>query len=118
MNLAILETGTPPTELIARFGRYPEMIERLLGSGFDYATCDVAAGKLPRNPFPLDANKFLRRSSLVSSRSSRSPPPVRPTGSEGSRRSSTRFVADSVRPPCSRGAAESGRAWAAPNLIF
>ena len=55
MNLAILETGTPPTELIARFGRYPEMIERLLGSGFDYATCDVAAGKLPRNPAEHDA---------------------------------------------------------------
>jgi hypothetical protein len=50
MSLAILETGTPPSELIGRFGRYPAMFERLLGDGFDYASFDVAAGELPIDP--------------------------------------------------------------------
>ena len=31
MNLAILETGTPPAALIADFGRYPAMFKGLLG---------------------------------------------------------------------------------------
>jgi GMP synthase-like glutamine amidotransferase len=44
MNLAILETGTPPAAL-ERFGRYPEMFESLLG--LDARTYDVAAGALP-----------------------------------------------------------------------
>jgi GMP synthase-like glutamine amidotransferase len=47
MKLAILETGTPPEPLIERFGRYPAMFERLLGTGFDFETYDVAAGELP-----------------------------------------------------------------------
>ena len=47
MKLLILETGRPPETLIARFGRYPAMIERLLGRGFDYQSCDVAAGQEP-----------------------------------------------------------------------
>jgi GMP synthase-like glutamine amidotransferase len=50
MKLGILETGTPPAELIPRFGRYPAMFERLLGDGFDYASFDVAAGGLPIDP--------------------------------------------------------------------
>ena len=33
MRLAVLETGTPPLELQGRFGRYPDMFERLLGLG-------------------------------------------------------------------------------------
>lgn len=55
MHLAILETGTPPPELIPRFGRYPAMFERLLGPGFDYASYDVAAGALPSEPGEHDA---------------------------------------------------------------
>lgn len=45
MTLAILETGTPPEPLIARFGTYPTMFERLLGGRF--ASYDVAAGDWP-----------------------------------------------------------------------
>jgi GMP synthase-like glutamine amidotransferase len=45
MDLAILETGTPPPALIPRFGRYPEMFEHLLGQSLP--SYDVAAGQLP-----------------------------------------------------------------------
>jgi GMP synthase-like glutamine amidotransferase len=45
VNLAILETGTPPEPLIAEFGRYPEMFEALLG--VEAHSYDVAAGALP-----------------------------------------------------------------------
>lgn len=45
MNLAILETGTPPAALEQRFGRYPAMFEALLG--LEARTYDVAAGALP-----------------------------------------------------------------------
>jgi GMP synthase-like glutamine amidotransferase len=45
VNLAILETGTPPAPLIAEFGRYPAMFEALLG--LEARTYDVAAGELP-----------------------------------------------------------------------
>lgn len=46
MTIAVLETGTPPDELIGRFGRYPDMIAEMLGSG-PLASYDVAAGLLP-----------------------------------------------------------------------
>ncbi len=55
MKLAILETGAPPEPLIAEFGRYPAMFERLLGGGFEYDSYDVAAGELPRDPREHDA---------------------------------------------------------------
>lgn len=45
MNLAILETGTPPEPLIAEYGRYPAMFEQLLG--LEAQTYDIAAGDLP-----------------------------------------------------------------------
>jgi hypothetical protein len=45
MNLAILETGTPPGPLEERFGRYPAMFEELLG--LQATSYDVAAGVLP-----------------------------------------------------------------------
>jgi GMP synthase-like glutamine amidotransferase len=45
MNLAILETGTPPEPLIAEYGRYPAMFEELLG--LEARSYDVAAGALP-----------------------------------------------------------------------
>jgi GMP synthase-like glutamine amidotransferase len=45
VNLAILETGAPPPQLITEYGRYPAMFERLLG--MEATTYDVAAGELP-----------------------------------------------------------------------
>ena len=45
MKLAILETGAPPPALEDRFGRYPAMLESLIG--LDARSYDVAAGALP-----------------------------------------------------------------------
>ena len=53
MNLAILETGKPPEKLIARFGCYPAMIERLID--MDARSYDVAAGELPSSADDHDA---------------------------------------------------------------
>src|SRR5688500_18231481 len=53
MHIAILETGKPPKELIPRFGRYPAMIERLIG--VDATSYDVEAGELPADPGAHDA---------------------------------------------------------------
>lgn len=47
MKVAILETGRPPDDLADRFGDYPDMIERMLGPGFDAERFDVQAGELP-----------------------------------------------------------------------
>lgn len=47
MRVGILETGRPPGDLAARFGDYPAMFARLLGPGFETASYDVAAGRLP-----------------------------------------------------------------------
>jgi GMP synthase-like glutamine amidotransferase len=55
MKVAILETGAPPAQLIPRFGDYPAMLERLLGSGWDIARYDVAAGALPEAPADHEA---------------------------------------------------------------
>ena len=52
MNLAILETGKPPEALIERFGRYPAMLEALIG--LEATSYDVAAGELP-DPAAHDA---------------------------------------------------------------
>ena len=48
MNLAILETGKPPADLIADFGRYPAMLERLIG--LEARSYDVEAGEFPARP--------------------------------------------------------------------
>ena len=45
MSLAILEAGAPPPALLAEFGHYPAMFERLLG--VDATTYEVRAGELP-----------------------------------------------------------------------
>jgi GMP synthase-like glutamine amidotransferase len=45
VKLAVLETGTPPSALIAEFGRYPDMFRGLLG--FEAASFDVEAGEYP-----------------------------------------------------------------------
>lgn len=55
MNVAILEAGKPPAPLIPAFGRYPAMFMELLGNGFAYASYDVTAGELPRDPVAHDA---------------------------------------------------------------
>lgn len=57
MKVAILETGYPPPELQARFGRYPAMFARLLGPGYGEATYDVTYGKLPASV--LDHGAYL-----------------------------------------------------------
>lgn len=46
MSIAILETGSPPGNLAARFGSYPHMFEAMLGSG-PLAVYDVAGAPLP-----------------------------------------------------------------------
>jgi GMP synthase-like glutamine amidotransferase len=45
MSLAILEAGAPPPDLLAEFGHYPAMFERLLGT--EATTYEVRAGELP-----------------------------------------------------------------------
>lgn len=57
MNVAILETGSPPPELEPRFGRYPAMFARLLGPGSVEATYDVTRGNLPGSV--LDHHAYL-----------------------------------------------------------
>lgn len=48
MRIAILETGRPPTELVERFGSYPQMFEGLLsGPNRTFQTHDVTAGDYP-----------------------------------------------------------------------
>jgi GMP synthase-like glutamine amidotransferase len=47
MKIGILETGAPPAALQPTFGRYPDMIRRLLGPEHAYQTFDVAAAALP-----------------------------------------------------------------------
>lgn len=57
MNVAILETGAPPSSLIPRFGSYPDMLRRLLGSDYVGVSYDVANGHLPADP--LDHSAYL-----------------------------------------------------------
>jgi GMP synthase-like glutamine amidotransferase len=45
MSLAILEAGAPPPAMLAEFGHYPAMFERLLG--VEATTYEVRAGELP-----------------------------------------------------------------------
>lgn len=50
MQIAILQTGSPPGNLASRFGDYPAMVAAMLGDGFECTTFDVAAGQLPQDP--------------------------------------------------------------------
>ena len=50
MKVTILETGAPPPSLLPRFGRYPDMFRRLLGSDYVENSYDVTAGLLPVDP--------------------------------------------------------------------
>ncbi|MBY0510307.1 MAG: type 1 glutamine amidotransferase [Rhodospirillaceae bacterium] len=56
MKLGILKTGQPPRSLADHFPGYPEMIQGVLGSGYDYRTFDVQAGALPQ---PGDADAYI-----------------------------------------------------------
>ncbi|MEA2999281.1 MAG: hypothetical protein QOK17_1114 [Sphingomonadales bacterium] len=47
MNVAILRTGSPPPELVRRFGQYDAMFARLLGAGFETVGYDVQRGEYP-----------------------------------------------------------------------
>lgn len=49
MKIAILETGVPPPDLRARFGRYDAMFGRLLGLA-SFRSYDVQAGEYPDEP--------------------------------------------------------------------
>jgi len=55
MRIAVLETGRPPGELEARFGRYPDMYRRMLGLADPLAAYEVQAGLLPARPEDHDA---------------------------------------------------------------
>ena len=47
MRIGILETGSPPAPLQPGFGRYPGMMERMLGPSFDYQVFEVVAQAPP-----------------------------------------------------------------------
>ncbi|MEA3035789.1 MAG: hypothetical protein QOH04_1554 [Sphingomonadales bacterium] len=47
MNVAILRTGSPPPELVPRFGQYDGMFACLLGAGFETVGYDVQRGEYP-----------------------------------------------------------------------
>jgi GMP synthase-like glutamine amidotransferase len=55
MNLAVLEAGKPPAELIGRFGTYPDMYRRMLGLERPLPSYDVEAGQFPRSAQDHDA---------------------------------------------------------------
>ena len=46
-SIGILETGLPPTDLAARFGRYDAMVRRMLGDRYRYRTYAARSGELP-----------------------------------------------------------------------
>ncbi len=54
MHIGILETGAPPGDLAAHFGRYPAMMELMIGPGRRYSVFDVA-GAAPPAPDACDA---------------------------------------------------------------
>lgn len=49
-TIGILETGLPPTDLVARYGRYDAMVRRMLGDRHAYRTYAARAGELPVRP--------------------------------------------------------------------
>ena len=55
MKIGILETGAPPAALEERFGRYPAMLEVLIGGGHSFTTYHVEKGELPAQPEEQDA---------------------------------------------------------------
>ena len=49
-TIGILETGVPPTDLVARFGRYDAMVRRMLGDDHPCRTYRVHDGEWPARP--------------------------------------------------------------------
>ena len=54
MRVGVLETGAPPADLQPRFGRYPAMMQRMLGPAFSYGAFNVFDNPPPR-PDACDA---------------------------------------------------------------
>jgi GMP synthase-like glutamine amidotransferase len=55
MKIGILECGTPPPDLLGRFGRYDAMMRHMLGEAGEYTTYDVTAGTFPAHVTDVDA---------------------------------------------------------------
>jgi GMP synthase-like glutamine amidotransferase len=58
MKIGILETGDVVPDLMARYGDYPAMFERLLGAAdasLEFVTVRVIAGEMPHGPHAADA---------------------------------------------------------------
>lgn len=55
MRIGILETGRPPRELEARYGRFDAMFRDLIGPDHEYRTYRVQQGEWPRGPTSHDA---------------------------------------------------------------
>lgn len=54
-SIGILETGTPPAALAARFGRYDAMVRTMLGGAYRFRTYAAREGELPARPEDHDA---------------------------------------------------------------
>lgn len=54
MRIGVLEAGEPPLLLQPAFGRYPAMVEHMLGPAYDYAVFDIV-GDAPPSPDACDA---------------------------------------------------------------
>ncbi|HYW17171.1 MAG TPA: type 1 glutamine amidotransferase [Allosphingosinicella sp.] len=50
MEIGLLQTGAPPSDLEQRFGAYDGMFERLLGPGFDLRAYDIQGGEALPSP--------------------------------------------------------------------
>ena len=55
MKIGILETGEPPAHLEARFGRYVDMFQDLLGDRYRMTNYNVVGGSYPAAPEDEDA---------------------------------------------------------------
>ncbi|MGY5775184.1 glutamine amidotransferase-related protein [Rhizobium sp. LEGMi135b] len=54
MNIGILATGEPPSDLTNRYGGFDDMFIALLGPGFNTQTFRVYADELPKDPTIFD----------------------------------------------------------------
>lgn len=56
MHLGILKCGTPPPEIVAKYGSYPDIFTSLFsGRGWRFSDYDVEASVLPDDPLDADA---------------------------------------------------------------
>ena len=47
LDIGILVTGAPPPGLVERYGRFDDMMRRMLGDGYRYRSYDVQQGEAP-----------------------------------------------------------------------